>query len=92
MIQISAYWSLTTLSTVGFGDLHPKNTYERATSIIVIFGGYIVFSFVNGTLLEAISDVEALFEEYGDSENLEKFMNLLVKFNNDMPLDAEFTQ
>ena len=91
IIQISGYWALTTLSTVGFGDFYPDTTYERLTSIVVIFGGYICFSFVNGTLLNAIAEVQEIFEEYGDHETLERFNKVLIKFNNDIPLDSEFT-
>ena len=86
---ISAYWSLTTLSTVGFGDLYPATPFERLTGTIVIFCGYITFSLVNGTLLGTIEEVEKVFQDFGEHNNLERFFEALTYFNNDVPFDVD---
>lgn len=88
-ILISGYWSVTTLSTVGFGDYYPATPFERLVGTIVIFGGYLVFSVVNGTLLNTIEEVSAVFEEFGDHSQLERFFDTLRYFNNDVPFDRD---
>ena len=65
-IVISGYWSVTTLSTVGFGDFYPATPFERLVGTVIIFGGYLVFSMVNGTLLDTIDKVSIVFEDFGD--------------------------
>ena len=69
------------MSTVGFGDFYPNTDYERLTSIIVIFGGYVCFSFVNSTLLDTIATFENIFKDFGEYEKLEKFFEALAHFN-----------
>lgn len=46
-IFVSSYFSLTTLSTVGFGDLYPQTDFERITGSFIILGGLLCFSYVN---------------------------------------------
>jgi len=48
----STYFSFTSLSTVGFGDLYPMNSYERALTAIVLLFGVAVFSIVMGNFIE----------------------------------------
>lgn len=48
----STYFSFTSLSTVGFGDLHPLNSYERALTAVVLLLGVAVFSIVMGNFIE----------------------------------------
>ena len=43
-IIFAMYYSLTTLSTVGFGDIHPKSDSERLWTIIILVGGVSIFS------------------------------------------------
>lgn len=35
----SIYYAMTTLATVGYGDITPKNTYEMMFATIVMFLG-----------------------------------------------------
>lgn len=86
----SCYWALTTLSTVGFGDMVPRTNYERATGVIIIFCGYLTFSYVNSCLLEAIEDLESAQAEFDDGEKLEQFFQTLkTVFNAGVDLDKE---
>ena len=49
------YFSFTSLSTVGLGDMHPRNDYERILTALVLLFGVAIFSFVMGNFIE-ISD------------------------------------
>jgi len=37
------YFAFTSLSTVGFGDYYPKNSFERIVCAFIIFGGNMLF-------------------------------------------------
>jgi hypothetical protein len=49
------YFSFTSLSTVGFGDMHPRNDYERSLTAFILLFGVAIFSIVMGNFIE-ISD------------------------------------
>ena len=49
------YYAFTTLSTVGFGDFHPKNNTERALTSMILLFGVIVFSYLTGNFLELVN-------------------------------------
>ena len=42
----SIYWALTTLTTVGYGDITPTNDYERIYTTFVLLSGALVFGFM----------------------------------------------
>ena len=46
----SIYFSVTTITTVGYGDITGSNTLERGVSVIVMMIGVIGFSFATGAL------------------------------------------
>jgi hypothetical protein len=45
------YYTFTTLSTVGFGDIHPRSNFERILSAITMLVGVLVFSIVRDKLI-----------------------------------------
>jgi len=48
----SIYFSLTVLSTVGYGDYFPISNFEMTTALVVMLGGVAFFSYIMGNLLE----------------------------------------
>ena len=42
----SIYWALTTLTTVGYGDITPTNDIERVYTTFVLLSGALVFGFM----------------------------------------------
>ena len=46
---------LTTLSTIGFGDLHPRNDPERIMNIFIFFIGISIFTNMMGIFNNLIS-------------------------------------
>jgi hypothetical protein len=44
------YYTLTTLTTVGFGDYYPVTNQDRIFASILMFCGVIAFSFMQGNL------------------------------------------
>lgn len=43
---VSFYWSLTTLTTVGYGDVTPVTDAERKYAVFALFAGALVFATV----------------------------------------------
>ena len=42
------YFAYTTLSTVGFGDFHPKSDWERLFGIVILLLGVAIFGLILG--------------------------------------------
>ncbi|KAG7393278.1 hypothetical protein PHYPSEUDO_011283 [Phytophthora pseudosyringae] len=56
----SIYWAITTMTTVGFGDIYAVNDYEKGYSILVLIGGTTLFAYVVGTVIEVASNSKSL--------------------------------
>jgi len=46
----SYYWAITTLSTVGYGDISPVTQREEVVTILVMLTGNLIFAMLIGTL------------------------------------------
>ena len=55
---VSFYFTVTTIVTVGYGDIHATNSGERAISILLMITGVISFSFATGSLSSIISNYD----------------------------------
>ena len=54
-ILIVVYFSFTSLSTVGFGDLHPKSDAERLLCCFVLLFGVAIFSYIMGNFITILN-------------------------------------
>ena len=64
------YWSVMTLTTIGYGDIAPENTGERVYTICTMFVGAVLFSFILSeiaTLLESVRWRTSAFKARVDS-------------------------
>jgi voltage-gated potassium channel Kch len=81
------YFSIATLSTVGYGDLYPISNVEKVLTIFIMLGGVGFFSFVMSSFIEIIStfnrDLKATTEEKFELHN---WMTLLTRFRENKPL------
>jgi hypothetical protein len=83
---IFVYFSFDTLTTVGFGDFHPRSDFERVYIAFGLLFGVAIFSFIMGEFINMISNVDAFgINEQG--EDLERFFGVLKKFNGDEEVD-----
>ena len=55
---ISFYWTITTITTVGYGDITGKNILEYIFSCFMMVIGVISFSYANGSLASIISNYD----------------------------------
>jgi len=53
----SLYFSLTTMTTVGYGDITPQNPNEVSTALFILLISSIAFAGLMGTLMDLISEL-----------------------------------
>jgi hypothetical protein len=54
----SFYWALTTLSTVGYGDISAETFLERIFAMIIMFTGVLYISFVVSNLTSMMTQID----------------------------------
>ena len=50
----SFYYTITTITTVGYGDISPNTFTEKIVGIVIMFAGVIAFSLASGSLTNYI--------------------------------------
>jgi len=66
---ISFYWCITTITTVGYGDISGTNNPERMFCCFVMVVGVIMFSLANGALASIISQEDNAIGGFHDQIN-----------------------
>lgn len=88
VLVIVWYYSLTTLSTIGYGDFSPVSTTEKLIVAIILMFAVAIFSIIMGNFLEILMARNNL-ESSGNHKDLSKWIALLTKFNDQKPLSRE---
>mgnify|MGYP001626706906 CR=1 FL=1 len=55
----SIYWTVTTMSTVGYGDISAHTTMERIFAIIIMITGVLAFNLISGALGALITNYDS---------------------------------
>uniref|UniRef100_A0A7I4BW52 Uncharacterized protein n=1 Tax=Physcomitrium patens TaxID=3218 RepID=A0A7I4BW52_PHYPA len=63
----SMYWSITTLATVGYGDLHPVNRGEMIFTILYMLLNLALTAYIIGNMTNLITRLTARTRDYRDS-------------------------
>jgi hypothetical protein len=57
--MLSLYWTITTITTVGYGDISGTNSIERIFCSIIMLIGVISFSYANGSLSSILTTYDS---------------------------------
>lgn len=82
ILTVCVYYAFTSLSTVGFGDYHPRTNSERIFCTIILLFGVIIFTLVMDNFAYVLHSFRGIRRDFEDSENLTKFFGTIKKFNN----------
>ena len=85
------YYAITTLSTIGFGDYSPKSVNEKILGCLVLLFGVAVFSIIMNNLMDIFRKVSSL-EDVGAPKDLSKWIAMLSKYNNGLPMSKDTIQ
>jgi len=75
------YFAFTSMSTVGFGDLHPRSDYERVVCAFILLFGVSIFSYIMGIFISILEQIQQLNEENENGEELNMFFHMITKLN-----------
>lgn len=53
----SMYFAITSLSTVGFGDLAPRSDLERAVGAFILLAGVAIFTYIMSSFIEMLNEL-----------------------------------
>ena len=72
----SLYFTTCTLVTVGYGDIHPTNAYERIYSIILMCIGIFVFASLTSKIAKVIESQNPQENAFRQSmSDLDSYLN-----------------
>ena len=86
------YFAFTSLSTVGFGDLHPRSDYERLFTAFILLFGVAIFSFVMGNFIDILNSFKTINDDFDEGDNLSRFFGLIKQFNKGQDLDIKMKE
>ena len=72
------YFIITTLTTVGYGDLFPVSTNEYAVMIIILLLGVAFFAYIIGVINEKVSDIKSDEDEDKCMAELNQWLDMLA--------------
>lgn len=59
----SMYWSIATMATIGYGDIHPVTYRERILSIVIMIASSIIFGYILSSIGSVMSEIGAFNSE-----------------------------
>ena len=74
---VMIYFSFTTLTTVGFGDFHPRSDGERLFMAFNLLFGVMIFSIIMGNYMEIAEEIRHFDDDNEEGDELTKFFMVL---------------
>ena len=75
------YFTFTTLSSVGLGDLVPKSNVERMVGSFIMLLGVAMYSYVQNQFLKMANQLKNFDLNQDENTHFQKFINIFAKFN-----------
>jgi voltage-gated potassium channel len=79
------YWCVTTLATVGYGDLTPTANAQLVYTMVVMFLGVVVYGYVIGNVTSLLANIDLAKRHY--RENMER-LGAFMRYRN-IPLNLQ---
>ena len=86
------YFALTTLSTVGYGDIYPVSYIEMFIAVLIMFAGVAFFSYIMSNLMEIFQSIEAKMGLNDNSGELKEWIVMLLRYTNKTPLEKDLLE
>ena len=83
---LSFYWAISTICTVGFGDVHPVNILEKIFNLLWIMMGVAFYSYTVGTLTTILNNLNK------KKSNISSRFAFLRELNKDKPIDKKLLE
>lgn len=74
---ICSYFTMTTLTTVGYGDFSPKTNMEKVMAIVIMIVGIGFFSYIMGSFNDVISNYELKMGSAQNKADLQRWLTSL---------------
>lgn len=84
------YYMFTSLSTVGFGDYHPRSNFERIYCSLVLLFGVAIFSYIMGKFIEILDQFKSYNKDLDEGDELNRFLGVLMRYNGYERLNQDF--
>ncbi|PLY07863.1 MAG: potassium channel protein [Arcobacter sp.] len=72
------YWSIITLSTVGYGDITPMTMEGKAVTLVLTISGFLVIAFGTSIVTTGLSDRMQVIKENRVESEVSKMTNFIV--------------
>lgn len=83
---LCCYFVLTTLSTIGYGDLSPQTNSEKILGISLMIVGIAFFSYIMGNFNDVLINYDKKMGIIDRRNDLQMWMTSLDKFNPNQPI------
>ena len=81
---IAIYWTITTAATIGYGDIHAYNTFERCANSLIMLLGVFIYSYMIGALTNLLGSLDIR------KAKLNQKLELLVELSKEYNLSKAF--
>ncbi|KAJ3354426.1 Kinesin-like protein kif27 [Entophlyctis luteolus] len=82
----SLYWTVTTMTTTGYGDITAKNDGERVFSLVTMILGVLFYGYVSGTIASSLSNMDSRRVAYHQK------MDAIKQYMNDRDMDSDMQE
>ena len=84
------YYAFTTFSTVGLGDYHPINSFERMFAALIMLFGVMITSYLVESFSQMVQQLHDFNKDHEESQKLNMFLGTLKKYNEGKNLSERF--
>ncbi|KAJ3316417.1 Kinesin-like protein kif27 [Blyttiomyces sp. JEL0837] len=82
----SFYWTVTTMTTTGYGDIIPRNDSERAFALFSMTSGVLFYGYISGTIASALSNMDSRRVAY------QQKMDAIKQYMNDRDMEQDMQE